>query len=595
MEKRMGVTSIEDGAFRFAVWAPNADQVSLVGDFNEWNPAGYDMERDDQGNWFITLSNAQVGQHYKFRIVNHDQVLLRQDPYARNSDNSNGNSIIALPPQQRDVPFDSPDLNRMVIYELHIGTFGAAENDASFKATIPYLDHLKDLGVNAIEVMPIHEFPGEISWGYNPSCLFAVESNYGTAQDFYDFVAAAHERGIAVILDVVYNHFGPSDLDLWQFDGWQENGGGGIYFYNDWRANTPWGDTRPDYGRPEVRQFLVDNAMMWAQDYQVDGLRLDMCVFMRTVNGMHGDPGDEVAEGWYAMQAINNAVHDFNPRFITIAEDMQDSEFLTKPTVEAGAGFNAQWGAGFVHAIRDALLHPDDAARDMDELAGVLGARFNLDVFQRVVYTESHDEVANGQARIPEDASPGSADSWHAKRKSLLGAGIVFTAPGVPMIFQGQEFLESGWFQDTQALDWQKADRHSGVMQAYKDLIALRLNHRGITAGLCGQHIQTYHVDNAAKVLAYHRWMEGGVGDSVVVIANFSHQFIQDYWIGLPVAGTWFVHFNSGSQLYDPGFNDRGSEQVEAHDGMPKGEMPASGTVSLAPYSLLILSQAQQG
>jgi hypothetical protein len=160
--------------------------------------------------------------------------------------------------------FKMPPHNELVIYELHIGTFRRTSPDkpGTFDDAIGGLDHLKRLGVNAVEVMPIAEFAGDLSWGYNPALPFAIGQAYGGADGFKRFVKAAHERGIAVILDVVYNHFGPSDLHLWQFDGWSENGLGGIYFYNDDRANTPWGQTRPDYGRPEVRQYIRDNAVM---------------------------------------------------------------------------------------------------------------------------------------------------------------------------------------------------------------------------------------------------------------------------------------------------------------------------------------------
>ncbi len=127
------------------------------------------------------------------------------------------------------------------------------------------------------------EFAGDRSWGYNPAHPFAIESTYGGPAGFQRFVKAAHQKGIAVLVDVVYNHFGPSDLSLWQFDGWSENGMGGIYFYQDWRANTPWGDTRPDYGRREVRQYIRDNALMWLEDYRCDGLRFDATAYIRNV------------------------------------------------------------------------------------------------------------------------------------------------------------------------------------------------------------------------------------------------------------------------------------------------------------------------
>ena len=597
METTLGVKLDENGGCHFSVWAPHAEAVFVVGDFNDWQDEANPMQAGDNGVWFTHIANAEVGHEYQYRLINGDKVLMRKDPYARQVTNSSGNAVIAVPPTKKaNAEFTPPDLNRMVIYELHIGTFGKPEKGkevATFRSSIAHLDDLKELGVNAIEVMPIHEFPGSLSWGYNPACPFAVESDYGTAQDFYDFVQAAHERGMAVILDVVYNHFGPSDLDLWQFDGWSENDKGGIYFYNDWRSTTPWGDSRPDYGRSEVRQYIIDNAKMWVEDFDVDGLRFDMSVFIRTVNGLDGDPGNTLADGWSLLQAINHELLSSRPRLITIAEDMQDSDALTKDSEHGGAGFRAQWDAFFMHTVRDALLQADDAKRDMQKVAAALTRCFNIDAFERVVYTESHDAVANGEARVPEEASPGSADSWIAKKKSLLGAGMVFSVPGIPMIFQGQEFLEDRWFEDTRKLDWAKADYHAGVLQAYKDLIALRLDKNGYSAGLSGQHIQVYHCHNEHKVVAFQRWLEGGAGDTTVVIANFSHQAHIGYAVGFPVEGEWFTRFNSNGSVYDESFDGLGTPNVCTQPDDVDG-MPCFGLVDIAPYSVLILSQAPQ-
>src|SRR5205085_6381975 len=159
-----------------------------------------------------------------------------------------------------------------------------------------------DLGINAIEVMPVAEFPMDLNWGYDPADPFAVESSYGGPEAFRRLIKAAHEHGIAVILDVVYNHLGPNDLPMWQFDGWHQGDSGGIYFYNDWRANTPWGSTRPDYGRPEVRQYIRDNALMWLEEFQVDALRLDATGYIRNVHGSNNDSGADLPDGWSLMQ-----------------------------------------------------------------------------------------------------------------------------------------------------------------------------------------------------------------------------------------------------------------------------------------------------
>ena len=271
--------------------------------------------------------------------------------------------------------------------------------------------------------MPAMEFAGDVSWGYNPAHIFAVESAYGGPEGFKAFVEAAHRSGIAVILDVVYNHFGPSDLDLWRFDGWSENDKGGIYFYNDWRSDTPWGDTRPDYGRGEVRQFIRDNALYWLDEYHLDGLRFDMTLYIRQVRGDEGDDGDALEEGWSLLQWINGEIAERFPGRITIAEDLRNRAEITAPIEDGGAGFGAQWDAQFVHPVREVLIAPRDEARHMATVAHALTHHYNGDAFRRVIYTESHDEVANGKARIPHEIAPaipalGGAEAVHARRRA---------------------------------------------------------------------------------------------------------------------------------------------------------------------------------
>lgn len=272
----------------FRVWAPHASAVYVTGTFNEWSPGSNRMANEEAGYWYADIATAKIGDEYRYRIVNGDRTFLRIDPYARQVTSSIGNSVVHDPHfDWEDDNFHLPAINELVIYEMHLGTFNATKDDRSneFEETLQKLDFLKQLGVNVIELMPLAEFGGYTSWGYNPSCIFAVEESYGGPIALKRFVKAVHQVGIGVVLDVVYNHFGPSDLDLWQFDGWSENGMGGIYFYNDWRAETPWGSTRPDYGRGEVRQFIRDNAMMWLEEYRVDGLRFDMTLFMHNVRG----------------------------------------------------------------------------------------------------------------------------------------------------------------------------------------------------------------------------------------------------------------------------------------------------------------------
>ncbi len=584
-----GAVAYEGGA-RFGVWAPHAGQVYVVGTFNDWDKTGHRLTRQRGGWWSGDVAGAKVGDEYRFRIVSDAGERLKIDPYARNVTSSVGNAIV-MAAAKGFRPFTSPTPNEMVIYELHIGTFGkhGQSGPGNLEGALERLDHLKELGVNAIEVMPLSEFPGGYSWGYNPSHIFAVESDYGTPASFHDFVARAHELGIAVIVDVVYNHLGPDDLCLWQFDGWSENDGGGIYFYNDERAETPWGHTRPDFGRGDVREYLRDNALMWIRDYGVDGLRFDATNYIRNVRGHRGPEGD-LPDGWSLMQWINQEIHKVRPDALTIAEDMQDDAALVAAHQDGGAGFNTQWDGRFVHEVRQALLAADDAARNLHAVRDAIMRRVGHDAFARVIYTESHDEVANGKARIPEELAPDHAATWIAKKRSTLGAALVFTVPGIPMIFQGQEFLEDDWFRDDDPIDWSKKQRFAGIFRLYKDLIGLRLNRGGHTRGLCGQNADVFHVNQDQKVLAYHRWDRGGPGDSVVVAANFSAQPRHDYRIGLPAAGHWSVRFNSDGKAYDQEFGDMGSPAVTAEPQGYDGQ-PASGTIALASYSVILLSQ----
>lgn len=560
----MGAIPLRRG-FAFRLWAPHAETVSVVGTFNEWDPARHVLEREAHDTWFGIVPEAEAGHEYAFVLRHDGEEIRRVDPRARRVVNSAGNGILWAPPARRPRAISLPSHDQLVIYELHIGSFnttpGTPGTFASAAARLPYL---RDLGINVVEIMPVGEFAGDFSWGYNPAHPFAVESIYGGPDGLLAFIDAAHEHGIAVILDVVYNHFGPSDLSLWQFDGWQENGMGGIYFYNDWRAATPWGDTRPDYGRGEVRSYIRDNAMMWLHDFGVDGLRWDMTVFIRSYKGNPGDPGDDLKEGWGLMQWLNNEIAREFPGAFTIAEDLRNSEWLVKGTGAGGAGFNAQWDGAFVHPVRGALITPEDEHRDLNAIVDALQARYDGDAFKRVVYSESHDEVANGKARLPTEIAADAPGDCVARKRSTLAAALVFTAPGVPMLFQGQEFLEDEWFRDHVPIDWAKLDRFHGIQQCYRDLIALRLNRAGHTAGLTGQHLHVHHVDHERKVLAFHRWRDGGAGDDVVVVLNLSHQPVSEYAIGVPTAGRWQVRLNSDSRAYSDDFSDHPGQDCEA-------------------------------
>jgi len=584
---------VSGNTISFRVWAPFAAKVAVAGTFNGWSNSTHCLASENNGYWSGEFSDPKVGDKYRFIIVNRNTGFeyRRNDPYAKQVTHSVGDSVITstIFDWENDDDFQISNWNELVIYEMHIGTFNDTPGGmpGNLDTAIDRLDYLKDLGINAVKVMPLTEFAADYSWGYNPAHIFAVESAYGGPKALKQFIKAAHEREIAVIIDVVYNHFGPSDLDLWRFDGWSRNGKGGIYFYNDWRSKTPWGDTRPDYGRAEVRQFIRDNALMWLMDFHADGLRWDSTVNIRT---KENGGGGEIADGWHLMRWINDEINFRFPGKISIAEDLQNNEWISKETHEGGAGFDVQWAANFVHPVRQCIIESNDAYRNMYAIRDALYARYNHDVFERIVYTESHDEVANGHARVPEEIWAGNAESWFSRKRSTLGAVLVLTSPGIPMIFQGQEILEDEWFRDTDPIDWSKLHRHGGIHHMYRDLIRLRRNWHNQTRGLSGQHVNVYHVNNNDKLIAYHRWTNGGPGDDVVVILNMANRSYGSYSLGLPRKGLWEVRFNSDWTGYSDDFSDYPGYDTVAYSGS-KDDMRYNANIGIGPYSALILSQ----
>ena len=578
----MGAIPHEHGT-AFRVWAPHATAVAVTGGFDGWSEGGHPMTQEGDGIWYADIPDVGGGCEYRFRIEGPDGTLSRIDPYARAVTNSVGNGIVTDAPfDWDDDAFEMPAWNDLVIYEMHLGTFNRPEGAevGGFADAVARFDHLRKLGINAIQIMPAAEFAGDLSWGYNPAHIFAVESAYGGPVAFKAFVKEAHAQGFAVILDVVYNHFGPSDLDLWRFDGAGEGEAGGIYFYQDHRAETPWGETRPDYGRPEVRQFIRDNALYWLEEFRVDGLRFDMTLYIRQIEGNEGDPQDALPDGWSLMQWINDEVGARFPGRITIAEDLRDLAAMTAPTSEGGAGFGAQWDARFVHPVREALIAPEDDHRSMDAVIAALMAEDGGDPFRRVVYTESHDEVANGKARVPAEIGGSDAQThWAAQKRSTLGAALVFTAAGIPMIFQGQEFLEGDWFDDAVPLDWDRAEGFRGITRLYRDLIRLRREAPGLRA----RETEVVHHDEATKTLAYLR----GTGrDAVLVVLNFGHAARDALRLGLTDGGGWRLAVNSDWEGYSHDFGGQEAyDLVPAegeHDGRPfHAETPIGGFTAL--------------
>lgn len=604
----------------FRVWAPFVNQVQVK--IKGRNPVTLNQEPGHQAadtTWTGTIPQVKPGDTYQYLINFNGQVRKFVDPRSQQltGSQSNASSIVVDPSFNWSDPalanYKTPNFNEMVIYELHIGSFNPATSTGrfNFDGAIEKLDYLKQLGVNTIEVLPIHENPefGEVThpqdshtppeydWGYDPVQLFAIESSYGTPQDFKEFVKQCHLRGIAVIVDVVYNHMFPDNL-LQQFGGWfNGTNPNGIYFYDKLRSDTGFGP-RMDYGRSQVRSYIQDNALMYLREYQADGLRWDSTINIRATS--NDSIHHQLDDGVKLIREANDAYRSTNPKQpfkISIAEDLQSADIVINPesnSCQVCLGFNSQWDDSLYANLKTAIASPLDSGRNIFAISDAIQKKVGGDVFDRILYSENHDKVGhpNNEIRLPLVIDQATPTSVFAKKRSTLAAAVVLTAPGIPMIFQGQEMLEIKNFDFVKRtpVDWTRVQTFKGIVQLYHDLITLRRNLTGTTRGLVAQNLNVFHLDDTNKVLAYHRFDKGGPNDDVVVIANFSNQRFSSYNLGLPRGSRWKVRFNSGSATYDAGFQNGDSFDTDAVPGL-KDKLNFNANVGLGPYSVIILSQ----
>ncbi len=582
----------------FRVWAPNATSVYVPGQFNNWSTTGAPLAKEFTnglwtGIWSADVATALVGQQYKYFInyinsSNSPANVWKRDPRGRMEQSTSGNSIIYDPSAfdwTGDLPQTRP-LADLVVYEMHIGTFydptPANGLVAYFTDATNRLDHIRALGFSAVEVMPIAEFPGNSSWGYNLADPFAIDNAAfggpaGGPNGFKLFVKAAHQRGLAVLVDIVMNHYGPGSLDLWNFDGWSGSnsvGGGGIYFFQPeeviQRQKTPWGNTRPNFSSPQVCAYIRDNFRMYLDEYHVDGFRWDT-------------PGSTFVnnDGGYPENFVTSTTAMIRTNYsgkIDISEDRQ------------GYGFDSAWDTTYPDAVTPVLSQANDTDRDMTVIANAVmhSVRYGgAASWNRLVYLESHDVVGdlnNGQ-RLPTAIDPTDPDSYRARKLSTLGAVVTFTSAGISMLFQGQEMLENRQFNSSRPVDWTRTNTYSGIVRFYRDVIRLRRNLDGHSAGLLGDQTAMLTTDNSNKLIAYRRWQTALPSADVVIVANFAGTTRTNYNINFPRTGNWYVYLNTDSTNYSSDFGNTGGAVVNATGAT------ATGAVTVGPYSALVLSQ----
>ena len=545
----------------FRLWAPGAASVNVAGSFNGWNTGANPLTKESaaSGAWSADVAAARTNDAYKY-VVNGS--LWRSDPRSRAIDSADHNNSTVLAAGGFDWGDDSAGITNagdLVIYEAHVGTFGGMAG--TFALFTNRLGYLAELGVTAIELMPVNEFPSSTSWGYNPAYPFAVEKNYGPPDALKSLVRQAHRRGILTFLDVVHNHW-DGGSSLWEIDGTTP----GPYFYaSDPYTYTAWGP-RPDYGNPAVRETINDTFRMWLEEYHISGFRWDAPKhIIYTTNGLFIPDGLTMATNALRLMATNYS------GVWNIAED----------TKEIG-GFDRYWDLAFRSEIQGVLVKGSDSQRDMQvvarNVAGVPG---------RILFTESHDtagDLNNGQ-RLPVAIQGADPGGYYARKRSALGAVLALTSPGTPMILQGQELLETNQFSDTRAMDWTRTNSQAGTWRLYRDLIRLRRNLDGVSAGLTGDSASVYQVDNTKKLVAYSRQDSVRTGNTVVVVANFASATRTNFAVQFPEEGAWYALFNGDSTDYAADYGNAGSFEVAAAGS------PATGAVTIGPYSALIFSR----
>ena len=562
----LGQTPTSDGGAVFKVWAPGASSAMIKGGWNGWS-TGVTMTQ--LGDYWVgkvasmPTGNRDVpGANYKYIF---DGGNYRSDPRARAinpGDNLNAVNVDPFNHNWQSDGYATPAFEDLIIYQAHVGTFagrndpvGSTWNPSRYYDMMVRADHLAELGVTAVMLNPIQEFPWDWSAGYNPGTQWSVESAYGHPEEVKAMIDAFHQRGIAVLLDIVWNHHGTSDDVIWNYLNHQ-------IYYDDPPINTPWGP-QPDFDRSEVREYLYQSLLMYLEEYRVDGFRFDATSFMDIYQ----------SSGWGLMQTANDWVDNRYVNRIMIAEELPNDPWVTRPTSLGGAGFDAQYHMAWRDAVRSAIFDAAGGDPYMGAIADALdGSGAFLSGTQVVNYIELHDEAwpsSGGGRMVKAIDTVWPHDDVFAKGRTTLGFGLTLLAPGIPAILMGTEWLEDTDFGagdwdniPENRLNWQLKATHAGIFEFYKDLIGVRKTNGALRANA---GIDVSHVNDAGNVIAFRRW--DGSGNLVLVVANFANTDYYNYQIGVPSGGMWYELVNNQAPGYEgEGGNNCGGIMASTDD-----------------------------
>ena len=569
----------------FAVWAPNASHVAVVGDFNQWDGRCHPMQNivnNDQatGYWSIFIPNAMAGQCYKFELKNSagETLPLKADPYGvqaqyRPETASIISKAAAYPWQDKQWLSQRELRNRrdaaISIYEVHLGSWRRDCNNHYLnyrdiaKQLIPYVI---EMGFTHIQLMPVSEYPFDGSWGYQPVGLFAPTSRFGNAQDFQYFVDQCHNANIGLLIDWVPGHFPSDSHGLAQFDGSH------LFEHEDPRQgfHPDWNTLIYNYGRTEVTNFLRASAMHWLDKYHVDGIRVDAVASMlyldysrkegEWIPNKHG--GRENLEAVDFLQSFNCELYQQYPGCFSVAEESTSWPGVSQPVHDGGLGFGYKWNMGWMNdSLEYMKREPIHRQHHHKELSFSLVYAFN----ENFILPLSHDEVVHGKgsilARMPGDA-------WQQFANLRAYYGFMWAHPGKKLLFMGCEFAQGKEWDHDQQLDWHQLDIHwhKGVQRLVKDLNHVYQNTPALYQQDCVADGFAWLEDNNAEqsIYSFIRY-DKNRENPVVVICNFTPQVHQQYKVGVPLAGNYIELINSDANIYQ-GANNLNAGIIISHD-----------------------------
>jgi 1,4-alpha-glucan branching enzyme len=586
---------------RFVVWAPNAERVSVVGDFNRWDGRVHAMRsRGGGGVWELFIPGLDSGVLYKYEIRNRERgsIHVKTDPYGQEFEYRPGTAPRVTGPS-RHAWGDQDWLERrrhsdwlhqpLSIYELHLGSWQRGEHNEFLNYRVlaeRIVTHVKSLGFTHIELLPVTEHPLDASWGYQTTGYFAPTSRFGTPDDFRYFVDHCHRHNIGIILDWAPGHFPKDDHALANFDG------SPLYEHADPRMgeHREWGTLVFNYGRNEVKNFLLSSAVYWLEEFHIDGLRVDAVASMLYLDysreagdwvpNIHG--GRENLEAIDFLREMNEVTHGQHPGTLVIAEESTAWPQVTRPTYVGGLGFSMKWNMGWMH---DTLLYmsKDPVHRTYQHDSLTFGLLYAFT--ENFVLPFSHDEVVHGKGSLL-GKMPG--DDWQRFANLRLLYSYQFTYPGKKLLFMGSEFAQSGEWNFDSALPWNLLQYapHQGVRTLIQDLNRLYREfpalHSHDFEGAGFEWIDCH--DASQSVISYLR--KAGQ-QTLVVILNFTPVPRPGYRLGVPEAGQYRVLLNSDSSYYG-GSNSGIGEPLRTTDEAWMGR-PHSLSLSLPPLGAVIL------